>query len=216
MTYFDLTLKALVTGFILSVMIGPVFFVLLETSITKGIRAALALDLGVLLSDLFYILIAYVFYAEVASLGSDDNRSILNGVGGLLFLAYGIINLFKKTSISDEKALKLLPNSKDLIVLIVKGFLLNLANPMVIFYWFSIMTLGTSYVENKEIEYPVFFFISMVLVTFFCIDILKIIGAKYLRPLVTNKLLNGLNKLIGIVFSLFGLFLLLRSYFEQT
>ena len=87
---------------------------------------------------------------------------------------------------------------------------------VVIFYWFSIMTLGTSYVENKEIEYPVFFFISMVLVTFFSVDILKIIGAKYLRPLVTNKLLNGLNKLIGIVFSLFGLFLLLRSYFEQT
>jgi threonine/homoserine/homoserine lactone efflux protein len=56
----------------------------------------------------------------------------------------------------------------------------------------------------------------MVLVTFFSVDILKIIGAKYLRPLVTNKLLNGLNKLIGIVFSLFGLFLLLRSYFEQT
>jgi threonine/homoserine/homoserine lactone efflux protein len=216
MTYFDLTLKAVVTGFILSVMIGPVFFVLLETSITKGIRAALALNLGVLLSDLFYILIAYVFYAEVASLGSGDNRSILNSVGGLLFLGYGIINLFKKSSISDEKALKLLPNSKDLIVLIVKGFLLNLANPMVIFYWFSIMTLGTSYVENKEIEYPVFFFISMVLVTFFSVDILKIIGAKYLRPLVTNKLLNGLNKLIGIVFSLFGLFLLLRSYFEQT
>ncbi|MEY4571349.1 MAG: hypothetical protein RLZ10_553, partial [Bacteroidota bacterium] len=158
MTYFDLTLKAVVTGFILSVMIGPVFFVLLETSITKGIRAALALNLGVLLSDLFYILIAYVFYAEVASLGSGDNRSILNSVGGLLFLGYGIINLFKKSSISDEKALKLLPNSKDLIVLIVKGFLLNLANPMVIFYWFSIMTLGTSYVENKEIEYPVFFF----------------------------------------------------------
>ncbi|MEY3438093.1 MAG: hypothetical protein RL265_678, partial [Bacteroidota bacterium] len=44
-------------------MIGPVFFVLLETSIRKGARAALALDLGVLLSDLVYILIAYVFYS---------------------------------------------------------------------------------------------------------------------------------------------------------
>ena len=77
MTYFDLILKGVVTGFILSIMIGPVFFVLLETSITKGIRAALALDFGVLLSDLLYILIAYVFYSEVASLGSKDNRLIM-------------------------------------------------------------------------------------------------------------------------------------------
>ena len=40
-------LQAIGIGFLLSVMVGPVFFVLLETSITKGIRAALALDIGV-------------------------------------------------------------------------------------------------------------------------------------------------------------------------
>jgi threonine/homoserine/homoserine lactone efflux protein len=212
MTYFDLTLKAVVTGFILSVMIGPVFFVLLETSITKGVRAALALDFGVLLSDLLYILIAYVFYAEVASLGSKDNKLILNTIGGSLFLIYGIINLFKKIKNPEQDTLKSVPKSKDIVVLFVKGFLLNLANPMVIFYWFSIMTLGTSYVEDTQVQYPIFYFISIILVTFFSLDIIKIFGAKYLRPLVTIRLLNGLNKLIGIVFGLFGLFLLIRSY----
>jgi threonine/homoserine/homoserine lactone efflux protein len=212
MTYFDLTLKAVVTGFILSIMIGPVFFVLLETSITKGVRAALALDLGVLLSDLLYILIAYVFYAEVASLGSKDNRLILNVIGGSLFLIYGVINLFKKINNPIQDTLKSVPKSKDIVVLIVKGFLLNLANPMVIFYWFSIMTLGTSYVEDTQVRYPIFYFISIIFITFFSLDVLKIFGAKYLRPLVTIRLLNGLNKLIGIVFGLFGLFLLIRSY----
>ena len=98
----------------------------------------------------------------------------------------------------------------------IKGFLLNLANPMVIFYWFSIMTLGASYVKESLTEFPIVYFLSVILLTFFSVDILKIIGAKYLRPLVTTKLLNGLNKLIGIVFSLFGLFLILRSYFEQA
>ncbi|MEY3411694.1 MAG: hypothetical protein RIQ70_380, partial [Bacteroidota bacterium] len=108
-----------------------------------------------------------------------------------------------------------IPNSKDMVVLMVKGFLLNLANPMVIFYWFSIMTLGTTYVnESTTIQYPIFFFLSIILITFFSFDILKIVGAKYLRPLVTNKLLNGLNKLIGIVFGLFGLFLILRSFID--
>jgi threonine/homoserine/homoserine lactone efflux protein len=198
-------------------MIGPVFFVLLETSITKGVKAALALDFGVLLSDLLYILIAYVFYSEVSNLGSKDNRQVLNLVGGALFLGYGILNFLKKTQYDESAETSLsIPNSKGMFVLMIKGFLLNLANPMVIFYWFSIMTLGASYVKESSTEFPIVYFLSIILLTFFSVDILKIIGAKYLRPLVTTKLLNGLNKLIGIVFSLFGLFLILRSYFEQA
>jgi threonine/homoserine/homoserine lactone efflux protein len=217
MTYFDLTLKGIVTGFILSIMIGPVFFVLLETSITKGIKAALALDFGVLLSDLLYILIAYVFYSEVSDLGSKDNRQVLNVIGGVLFLAYGILNFLKKSHPKEENStIQSITNSKDIMVLMVKGFLLNLANPMVIFYWFSIMTLAHSYVESASSNYPIFYFLLVIILTFFSIDTLKIIGAKYLRPLVTNRLLTGLNILIGIVFSVFGIFLIIRSYIEQV
>lgn len=217
MTYIDLTLKGIVTGFVLSIMIGPVFFVLLETSITKGIKASLALDFGVLLSDLLYILIAYVFYSEVADLGSKDNRQVMNLIGGILFLGYGILNFLKKSHPKEDKTtLQAITNSKDILVLVFKGFLLNLANPMVIFYWFSIMTLANSYVETSSSDYPIFYFLSVIILTFFSIDLLKIMGAKYLRPLVTNRLLNGLNILIGIVFSAFGVFLIIRSYLEQV
>ena len=41
-------------GIFLSFMIGPVFFILLETSIIKGFRAALVFDLGVILGDIFF------------------------------------------------------------------------------------------------------------------------------------------------------------------
>ena len=66
MEFIEFTLTAIVTGFVLSLMIGPLFFVLLETSLTKGIKAAIALDIGVLISDLLYILIAYVVLIFVA------------------------------------------------------------------------------------------------------------------------------------------------------
>ena len=55
----DDILTAIPLGFFLSFMIGPVFFVLLETSITKGFRAAMTFDLGVLLGDIVFILIAF-------------------------------------------------------------------------------------------------------------------------------------------------------------
>ena len=46
-------------GFFLAFMIGPVFFVLIETSATKGFRAAVAFDIGVILADIIFIGVAY-------------------------------------------------------------------------------------------------------------------------------------------------------------
>ena len=52
-------LSAIPVGFILSIMPGAVFFVLLETSVLKGFKAALVFDLGAITSDVVFILIAY-------------------------------------------------------------------------------------------------------------------------------------------------------------
>ena len=44
-------LAALPLGFILSFSFGPLFFILLETSISKGLKQAFFMDLGVAFSD---------------------------------------------------------------------------------------------------------------------------------------------------------------------
>ena len=52
----ELVTYAILWGIILSfILIGPVFFMLLETSVSRGWKAAIALDLGVLTSDLICI-----------------------------------------------------------------------------------------------------------------------------------------------------------------
>ena len=50
---------AISLGVMLAFTIGPVFFILIETSITKGIRSALAFDFGAISGDIFFILLAY-------------------------------------------------------------------------------------------------------------------------------------------------------------
>lgn len=214
----DLILKGVVTGFILSVMIGPVFFVLLETSIRKGIRAGIALDIGVFLSDAIYILIAFLFYNEVKSLAEGQSKEIAKVIGGILFIIYGIFTFFKKPAtvqftVSKEREPA---DWKEYRLLCLKGFLLNLANPLVIFYWFSVLSLGDSnQVEGWSTPVALFVFIGIILFTFFSIDILKILGAKQLRPFITNKLLKSLNQLIGIVFMVFGIVLLIQGIMEK-
>lgn len=209
----DLILKGVITGFILSVMIGPVFFVLLETSIRKGIRAGVALDVGVFVSDIIYILIAFLFYNEVKSLAEGQSRDVAKGIGGILFIGYGVITFFKTPKTVQLVAMKEREPSdwKEYRMLCLKGFLLNLANPLVIFYWFSVLSLGDSnQIEGLSSKVVLMLFISIILMTFFSIDLLKILGAKQLRPFITNKLMKALNQLIGIVFMLFGIVLLVQ------
>ncbi|MFT6981688.1 MAG: threonine/homoserine/homoserine lactone efflux protein [Crocinitomicaceae bacterium] len=208
----ELILKGIVTGFILSIMIGPVFFVLLETSITKGVKAAIALDLGVLVNDIVYVLIAFVFYNQVADLTKGDDASTLKLIGGVLFVIYGLVNFFKKVKETKVDPADVIGTAKGYFLLGLKGFLLNLANPMVIFYWFSVLTLGA---ENGGSKSSLLAFVGVILVTFFSIDLLKIIGAKKLRPLVTRDLLVGLNKLIGIVFVGFGVVLIYQGIWPK-
>lgn len=208
----DLILKGIVTGFILSIMIGPVFFVLLETSIRRGAKAAIAFDIGVLMNDLVYILIAYIFYNQVAELSEGQDNSIVRLIGGGLFLIYGVTNFFKKVPETKiEGVFTESTSAKDLILLGIKGFLLNLANPLVVFYWFSVMTLGAEDAAKGGSFSSMFMFISSILITFFSLDLLKIFGAKKLRPLVTRKVLIGLNRLIGLIFVTFGIVLVVQG-----
>lgn len=208
----DLIAKGIVTGFILSIMIGPVFFVLLETSIRKGIRAAIAFDIGVILNDIVYIAIAFFFYNQVESLSKGHDNSMLRLIGGILFIGYGIYNFFKETKDFDFGDVNTdVKNSRGYLLLALKGFLLNLANPLVVFYWFSVMTLGAKDAAEGGSLNSMLIFIGAILITFFSIDLLKIFGAKSLRPLVTKRLLKGLNRLIGIVFFGFGTVLIAQG-----
>ena len=199
----ELIFKAVVTGLILSMMIGPAFFLLLETSIKKGIRTALFFDFGILTSDLIYISIAYVFYAEVAKIMEGHNE-LLKIIGGVLFIAFGVISIIKKPSIKNqEKIDNSAQSNKDNWLQFLKGLMLNMANPMVIFYWFSVMALSAKHGANNVFE--TILFIGIMLSVFFSIDLLKIIGAKKLRPFITDPVLRSLNRITGSILTLFGL-----------
>lgn len=210
----DLIIKAIVTGFVLSIMIGPVFFLLLETSIRKGVRAALAFDCGVLLSDLIYIVIAYMFYAEVADLTSGDNRHLIQLFGGLIFIIFGLVTLLKKPKAYNSEDAEGINQTKDYLMLGLKGFLLNFANPAVIFYWFSVIAIGakkTDGVDDSGLGDHILLYLTILLVTFFAVDVLKIIGAKRLRPFITERVLTGLNRLTGLIILVTGIVLLAKG-----
>lgn len=214
----DILLKGILTGFILSIMIGPVFFLLLETSIRKGIRAAIAFDIGVFLSDFIYIIIALIFYSEVSKITSGEYGHIISIVGGIILMIFGLVTLFKKPKEDKKEAEKQLnKQTKDMILLGLKGFLLNFANPGVIFYWITVIALGADGKKNPDeaIDESTYWYILIIMVTFFSVDMLKIFGAKKLRPFITENVLVGLNRLIGLIIIGTGVLLVIKGFLAK-
>ena len=87
-------LSAIPWGILLAFTIGPVFFILLETGITKGFRAAMTFDLGVVFADLVFILIAYFSTNQLLEKMKDDPSMFV--FGGVLMLSFGIISFIKE------------------------------------------------------------------------------------------------------------------------
>jgi threonine/homoserine/homoserine lactone efflux protein len=202
--------KGVVTGFILSIMIGPVFFMLIETSIVKGIRAALAFDIGVLLSDIIYISIVFFFLSEVTA-AIDENKNILTVIGGIILIIFGVFNALKKQEAKlNTDFIQLVHQPRDYGVLLMKGFFLNFLNPMVLFYWFAVLTIDTDRVALGG--WQAISFIAIILLTFFSVDILKIFGAKKLRVFITPSVLKRLNLILGAILMIFGIVLIIRGF----
>src|SRR5690554_425879 len=150
-------------------MLGPSFFLLIETSIHKGIRAALSFDAGVLLSDLIYIMIAYLFYHEVSNLLSGSHIFLLKMIGGAIFAVFGVLALKKKVPIvadsdaqTDTKIFGVADN-REYFKLFIKGFLWNFANPMIIIYWLTVITVGIQKTEDIYAIDPIIIYLAMIL-----------------------------------------------------
>src|SRR5690606_40695353 len=76
---FDAILAAIPFGIILAFTVGPVFFVLLETSATKGFKSALIFDLGVMLADIFFIAVAFFSTNRLLETIKDDPNFLIFG-----------------------------------------------------------------------------------------------------------------------------------------
>lgn len=200
-------------GIFLSFLIGPVFFVLLETSAVKGFRAALVFDVGVVLADILFIAVAYFSsYRLIQTIKNDPAIFIF---GGILMLTYGIISFLKLKRVSkniDEVPLDELVK-KNYLSLFIKGFLLNFINVGVLLFWFMILiTIGPK-LELETSRMVVFF--SSVLLTYLLVDIGKILLAKQLRNQMTPNNILKIKKAISILLIIFGLTLMFQGWFPS-
>lgn len=209
---FDGLLYAAFYGFLMAFAVGPVFFTLIETAITKGIRAAIFFDLGALLADIIFIFIAFFSTNRILEKVKHDPGLLI--FGGAILVAYGIISYIRTNKsifkiVREHYAVNV---KKNLGGLFLKGFLLNFVNFGVLAGWIGVLIMANALTSSEN---GVFLFITTVLATFFGTDLLKMLLAKRLKNRMTPRFIFKTKKWVSILILSFGVILLFQGIFPK-
>jgi len=204
-------LNAIPIGVGLAFMIGPVFFVLLETSATKGFRAAVIFDLGVIIADIVFVYFAYYGSHTLLEKIKDDPRLFILG-GGILFV-YGLFTYFKrrKPIITDEDLV--IVEKQNYINLFLKGFFLNFINIGVLAFWLGMVVVISPNLEMNDAR--IFKYFAAIIIAYFLTDLIKILLAKQLKSKLTPIVIRKIKRGMGIALMIFGLVLAAKGFLPK-
>ena len=192
-------------------MIGPVFFMLIQTSILKGARAAIAFDLGVLFGDLTFILMAYYGSRSLLEKIKDDPRLFF--LGGLVLIIYGLITYLEKENKKEALAsanIVDVPIQNNYLKFFIKGFFLNFINVGVLAFWLGIvLVVGPTLKMNQT---AIFWYFGTILIGYFITDLGKIFLAKQLKNKMTGPVILRVKKIMGIILIVCGVLLMLKGF----
>ncbi len=201
---FDAILEGLELGLLLSMMIGPVFFALVTTSMDQGFKQAAILAFGVFLSDLVYVLVTYF---GIQALTFIPNVELYLGFfGGLLLIGFGISFFRKKITESPSNSSQSRAFQGKALM---QGFGINGINPFVMLFWLSIASMvsikSTWGISDRALFYAALLF------TVFGIDLAKAFLAGKLAHLMSLRVRKALQVVAGVMICFFGFRMLWSS-----
>ena len=199
-------LQGLALGFILAIQPGPSFFALIQTGSKGGFKSGLALAIGIFISDIFCVVLAYLGIAQLFD--NPQNKEYIGLVGGGILIIFGLFSIFYEKKESHEKGIEI--KAVNLPLIVIKGFLLNLLNPSVIFLWILWVGAVGSNKQFTHIHIVLFFLTTLCIV--FITDVAKAYYANKISQRLSHKILRNFNLLLGVILVVTGLVFIYRAY----
>ncbi len=215
-------LEGVIIGLTLAIVLGfgPSFFTLIQTSIDRGFKSAMFLDIGIILNDI--IIVALLMMTNIQFNVKDERNMIFSGVSaGIILIIFGIytytlspkriIHISENNNQDIDKMNEKFDDDARWYVYLGKGFIINIFNPFVWIFWITCVATASGTYEGNKLSLIIFFLGAFSTVLFF--DILKALGAYSLKRFFTEKMLKLLNQVTGVALVISGLFLMVRVVF---
>ncbi|CAN5362504.1 hypothetical protein BH09BAC5_BH09BAC5_29880 [soil metagenome] len=203
--------QGMLFGLALCFSIGPAFFGLIQTSLKHGYGSGIAMAFGIFASDLIYLLLAFF---GLSGWLMDEKYAIPVGIiGGVLLMGYGIVQIMKKTVVQREDGEPIEFKRPTRGSSVLKGFLMNLFNPFVIFLWIGAIGLASNKFNHDS--YLVVTFFVATLATVLGTDILKSFAAGKIKNYLNETVIHKVNMIAGIILIISGIVLMVRVFVEH-
>jgi threonine/homoserine/homoserine lactone efflux protein len=199
-------LKGIYFGAVLTFLVGPVFFTIIQTSAERGFPKGVLVALGVSISDLFYVTVCYL--GLISLIESPAFRDQMAFVGGGILIVFGLYSLIIKARKSMMPA-KAATESKSYRY-VLKGFFINAFSPMVPILWIGYISIASIDMKLvKDSDFVIFF--AAMLATVLLTDIGKAYLAGRLSMLVTPRRMMWMNIIVGAALIVYGVRLILTG-----
>jgi L-lysine exporter family protein LysE/ArgO len=191
-------------GFVMSFALGPVFFSLIHFSLKRGFWSSFYIATGVILADI--VLLSAVFSGIELLMPSKnaDLHFYVSLLGGLVLIGMGAANFFKKTTIHNVED----SGKRNVFLLILNGFLLNILNPANFLAW---LALSTNITQSGSFSFygQISLYIGCLL-GIYATEVAIAYFASLLQRHLNDKRMKIINYTMGIIFVLCGLYLLFQ------
>lgn len=186
-------IKGLLSGLAYGLLIGPLFFMNIRTTLSHGLRQGVALVAGAFTSDLLLVLASWWSAGRLAAITSEGLfQSWFGLICGLLLLGFGISAVWPRKRNFDQEMNENQPVAKRHHAYF-QGFSINMTNPSNWLFWLGVATAAKAEAPSGDAFYHQFFMASA-LIALFSTDLAKVLLAhqigRRLKPGVPEKIIR--------------------------
>lgn len=165
--------------------------------------------LGIMLSDLTYLILAYTGLSELDFSHGSFNFWV-GMAGGIIMLIFGLNLLVSKvqlrTSITPEIS------NKGMLRVFGAGYGLNILNPAVFVFWIGVNSwlIKQEYQLHQDVEYMI-----AIAATIFITDSMKVYFSNRLSRVLTVGVMKWIKRSVGVLLFGFGIKLIHSAIFDS-
>lgn len=193
-------IDGMVTGLLLQLALGPVFFYIFGITIDSDFTNSLFAILAVTLADYIFIILSLF---GVGKLLQEDKKKIIFGLAGsVLLVVFGSIILYNglifKFNVDRMDSIVWTPFKS-----FTSCFILTISSPLTIVFWGSIFSAKA--IEKKYLKKELMIFgLSAGASTFIFLSFTMII-LSFFKSAIPNEVVQVLNCIVGFLLILYGI-----------